>query len=100
MSVDARPWGHRPWDCTTFAPPGRTCPACLRPVQPLDRCFRGEIPGAAEEPVVLYRHIDCANPERPSARLRRDRRHPGEQATERCPDPERLARFPGTHPQG
>lgn len=47
MNVDARPWDHRPWDYTTFAPPGRTCPACLRPVQPLDRCFRGEIPGAA-----------------------------------------------------
>ncbi|MFF9566233.1 hypothetical protein [Streptomyces sp. NPDC014685] len=76
MSAEARPQDHqsrdhqsrdhRPWDYTTFAPPGRTCPACLRPVQPLDRCFRGEIPGAAGEPVVLYRHIDCANPERPS----------------------------------
>ncbi|MET9918387.1 hypothetical protein ABZZ04_15025 [Streptomyces sp. NPDC006435] len=66
MNVDARPRDHGPWDYTTFAPPGRTCPACLRPVQPLDRCFRGEIPGAAGEPVVLYRHIDCANPGRPS----------------------------------
>ncbi|MFF4078323.1 hypothetical protein ACFYZN_02830 [Streptomyces sp. NPDC001777] len=66
MSVDARPRDHGPWDYTTFAPPGRTCPACLRPVRSLDRCFRGEIPGAAGEPVVLYRHVDCASPERPS----------------------------------
>ncbi|MFF2009253.1 hypothetical protein ACFVWY_09285 [Streptomyces sp. NPDC058195] len=57
----------RPWEYATFAPSGHTCSACLRPVQRLDRCLRGEIPRQSGGPVTLYRHIDCANPQRPSA---------------------------------
>lgn len=53
----------RLWEYETFAPPGETCPSCMKPVGTLDRCRRGAIPRTSGPDVVIYRHIDCADPE-------------------------------------
>lgn len=53
----------RQWEYTTFAPSGETCPACMRPIGPLERCRRGEIARASGSTVTFYRHVDCENPQ-------------------------------------
>ncbi|THA38454.1 hypothetical protein E6W17_15670 [Streptomyces sp. A1547] len=52
----------RLWEYETFAPPGETCPACMKPIGTLDRCRRGSLV-QARGPVVVYRHLDCADPD-------------------------------------
>ncbi|MCX4848276.1 hypothetical protein [Streptomyces sp. NBC_00893] len=61
----------RQWEYTTFAPSGETCPACLKPIAPLERCRRGEIERAPGSPVTFYRHVDCENPQGLRRRPRR-----------------------------
>ncbi|MER5417989.1 hypothetical protein [Streptomyces virginiae] len=47
----------------TFAPAGETCPACMRPVKTLERCRRGTLTKPGGPDVVVYRHMDCDNPQ-------------------------------------
>lgn len=47
----------------TFAPAGETCPACMRPIKTLERCRRGSLEKPKGPDVVVYRHIDCDDPQ-------------------------------------
>ncbi len=47
----------RKWEYTTYAPAGETCPACMKPIKPLERCRRGTLNRQSEPPVVAYRHL-------------------------------------------
>lgn len=46
-------------------------PACLKPIEALERCRRGEIELASGSPVTFYRHVDCENPQGLRRRPRR-----------------------------
>lgn len=47
------------WEYTTYAPPGETCPACLKPIKSLERVRRGTIERQSGAPFVVYRHREC-----------------------------------------
>lgn len=49
----------RQWEYTTYAPKGEQCPACLRPIQSLEKVRRGTLARSSEPPVVVYRHAEC-----------------------------------------
>ncbi|MCM1945467.1 hypothetical protein NC315_08775 [Streptomyces sp. G2] len=44
------------WEYTTYAPSGETCPACMKPIGPLERVRRGTMERQSGAPVVIYRH--------------------------------------------
>lgn len=58
-------------ECTTFAPSGETCPACMKPIKTLERCRRGEFERQSATPITIYRHIDCTDPRGAKRRAKR-----------------------------
>lgn len=48
----------RQWEYTTYAPTGETCPACMKPIEPLERCRRGSLKPRSGPPIVVYRHAE------------------------------------------
>ncbi|MER7663833.1 hypothetical protein [Streptomyces sp. NPDC096193] len=49
----------RQWEYTTYAPAGETCPACRKPIEPLERCRRGTQRRPAQPDTVTYQHLNC-----------------------------------------
>ncbi|NML50775.1 hypothetical protein HHL19_19905 [Streptomyces sp. R302] len=47
------------WEYTTYAPSGETCPACMKPIGPLERVRRGTLSSGSGTSVVVYRHVAC-----------------------------------------
>ena len=61
-SPRAMPHGVRDgsqWEYVTFAPEGRTCTACMKPIQRLEQVRRGSFERQSGAPFVVYRHIEC-----------------------------------------
>lgn len=44
---------------TTYAPPGETCPTCMKPIKTLELVRRGTLDRSSGAPVVIYRHVAC-----------------------------------------
>ncbi|MDH2392145.1 hypothetical protein QCN29_25845 [Streptomyces sp. HNM0663] len=50
----------RQMEYSTYAPAGETCPACTKPIKPLEGCRRGMLTRPVMAPAVAYWHNECA----------------------------------------